>query len=86
MPHHLEFVETIPEDYRALLIAYLTDVLPTLEIVSGIKIDAVEMADATLADPTALLHPKIDCSLPITRLARSSAAAVCAASAPTLPK
>ena len=58
MTHRLEFVETIPDGYRDLLIAYLTDILPTFEAVSGIKIDPVEMAHETLADPTHLLPPR----------------------------
>jgi len=58
MTHRLEFVETIPDGYRDLLIAYLKEILPTFETVSGIKIDSVEMADETLADPTHLLPPR----------------------------
>lgn len=58
MTHRLEFVETIPDGYRDLLIAYLKEILPTFETVSGIKIDPVEMADETLADPTHLLPPR----------------------------
>ena len=58
MTHRLEFVETIPDGYRDLLIAYLKGILPTFETVSGIKIDPVEMADETLADPTHLLPPR----------------------------
>ena len=58
MTHQLEFVETIPDGYRDLLIAYLTGILPVFEAVSGIEIDPVEMADATLAEPANLLPPK----------------------------
>lgn len=58
MTYRLEFVETIPDGYRDLLIAYLTDIFPTFEAISGIKIDPIEMADATLADPSYLLPPE----------------------------
>jgi GNAT superfamily N-acetyltransferase len=58
MTHRLEFVETIPSGYRDILIAYYTGILPTFEAVSGIKIDPVEMADDTLADPSHLLPPQ----------------------------
>ncbi|SMX22327.1 GNAT family N-acetyltransferase [Boseongicola aestuarii] len=57
MTHRLEFVEAIPDGYRDILIAYLTAILPTFEAVSGIKIDAVKMADETLANPSYLLPP-----------------------------
>jgi len=57
MTHRLEFVETIPDGYRDILLAYLTDILPTFEAVSAIKIDPVEMTDTTLADPSHLLPP-----------------------------
>lgn len=57
MSHRLLFVETIPAGYRDILIAYLTEILPKFESVSGIKIDPVEMADDTLADPAHLLPP-----------------------------
>ena len=58
MTHRLEFVETIPNGYRQLLIDYLTDILPSFEAVSGIKVDPVTMADQTLADPAYLLPPE----------------------------
>ncbi|MBT8459921.1 MAG: GNAT family N-acetyltransferase [Boseongicola sp.] len=58
MTQRLEFVETIPEGYRDLLIAYLTGILPTFEAESGIKIDPIQMADETLADPSHLLPPR----------------------------
>lgn len=57
MPHRLEFVETVPDGYRALLVDYLTGILPAFEAVSGIKIDPIEMADETLAHPASLLPP-----------------------------
>lgn len=57
MTHRLEFVETIPEGYRDILIAYLTGILPAFEAVSGIKIDPIKMADDTLADASHLLPP-----------------------------